>query len=51
MKLIGIDLTVYSNKMVQNWIKEYIVMYLNKPNEVTSAHRPSRIKCLTHEIF
>lgn len=43
--------TVYNIRIVQNCINEYIVMYLNNPNEVTNAQRPSSAKCFTHEIF
>lgn len=34
-----------------NCINEYIIMYLNKPNDVTKAQRPSSAKCLMHVIF
>lgn len=37
--------------MVKNWIKLYIAMYLNIAKLVTNAHRPSKIRCKTHEIF
>lgn len=26
-------------------------MYLNRPNDVTNAQRPSNAKCLMHDIF
>lgn len=45
------NLTVYNIKMVQNCINEYMVIYLNKPNDVINAQRPSSAKCFTHEIF
>lgn len=32
-------------------MSEYMVMYLNKPNDVTRAHRPSRAKYFTQLIF
>lgn len=32
-------------------MSEYIVMYLNRPNDVTRAHRPSSAKCLTQLMF
>lgn len=34
-----------------NWISEYIIMYLNRPNEVTKAQRPSSAKCFMQVIF
>lgn len=44
-------ITVYNIRIVQNCINEYIVMYLNKPNDVTSAQRPSSAKYFTQVIF
>lgn len=32
-------------------MNEYIIMYLKRPNDVTSAQRPSSAKCLMHDIF
>lgn len=46
-----VPLTEYNIRIVQNCMSEYIVMYLNRPNDVTSAHRPSNAKCLTQLIF
>lgn len=46
-----IQRTVYKMRIPMNCINEYIIMYLNKPNDVTKAQRPSRIKCLMQLIF
>lgn len=32
-------------------MNEYMIIYLNNPNEVTKAHRPSKAKCLMQLIF
>lgn len=37
--------------MLMNWIKEYMIIYLNSPNDVTKAQRPSKAKCLMQLIF
>lgn len=34
-----------------NWMSEYIIMYLNRPNDVTKAQRPSSAKCFMQVIF
>lgn len=42
---------MYKMRIPINWINEYIIMYLNKPNDVTKAQRPSSIRCLMQLIF
>lgn len=45
------QLTVYKMIMQINSISEYIIMYLNRPNDVTKAQRPSSAKCFMQVIF
>lgn len=42
---------MYKIRMQINWMNEYIIMYLKRPNDVTSAQRPSSAKCFMHDIF
>lgn len=46
-----VSFTEYKINIVQNCMREYIVMYLNKPNDVTRAQRPSSAKYLTQVMF